>query len=102
MPIMRKNTKVRKKHKYKHVILDKKKYYFYIIKWHDILGDSGHHDKKSLQNMEPAKMVTQGYIFHKDNQKVISFASYDEDQTTFSDVNTFPRGCVKSMKKVEL
>lgn len=102
MPIMRKNTKVRKKHKYKHVILDKKKYYFYIIKWHDIIGDSGHHDKKSLHNMEPAKMVTQGYIFHKDNQKVISFASYDEDQTTFSDVNTFPRGCVKSMKKVEL
>ena len=64
--------------------------------------DSGHHDKKSLQKMEPAKMVTQGYIFYKDNQKVISFASYDEDQTTFSDVNTFPRGCVKSMKKVEL
>ena len=50
MPIMRKNTKVRKKHKYKHVILDKKKYYFYIIKWHDIIGDSGHHDKKSLHN----------------------------------------------------
>ena len=99
---MRKNTKVKKKHKYKHIILDKKKYYFYIIKWHDIMGDSGHHDKKSLHKMEPAKMVTQGYIFSKDKKLVKTFASYDEDQTTFSDVNVIPRGCVKKMQRVEL
>ena len=32
----------RKKSKYKHVIINKKRYYFYKIHWTDITGDAGH------------------------------------------------------------
>ena len=32
----------RKKSKYKHIVINKKKYYFYKIKWIDITGDAGH------------------------------------------------------------
>ena len=30
---------VNKKSKFRHIAIDKKKYYFYEIKWLDILGD---------------------------------------------------------------
>ncbi len=99
---MRKNTKRKKKHKYKHIVLGKKKFYFYTIRWLDILGDSGHHDVESLKKMQPAKMVTQGYLFSKDKKLVKTFASYDESEATFSDVNVIPRGVVKKMTKIEL
>ena len=32
----------RKKAKYKHTVIKKKKYYFYKITWADITGDAGH------------------------------------------------------------
>ena len=34
--------KSRKKSKYRHVVIKKKKYYFYKITWSDITGDAGH------------------------------------------------------------
>ena len=36
----------RKKAKFRHIEINKKKYYFYTIKWLDILGDSGHASEK--------------------------------------------------------
>ena len=33
---------VRKKSKYRHISIGKKKYFFYHIIWEDILGDSSH------------------------------------------------------------
>ena len=99
---MRKNTKKKKKLKYKHVILAKKKYYLYTVHWQDILGDSGHHDEESLKKMKPAKMVTQGFIYSKDKQEVKTFASYDEDSATFSDINIIPRGCILKTTKILL
>ena len=47
-------------------------------------------------------MVTQGYLFSKDKKLVKTFASYDESEATFSDVNVIPRGVVKKMTKIEL
>jgi hypothetical protein len=44
----------RKKSQFRHILIDKKKYYFYSIKWLDILGDSGHADNKDFLNMRPA------------------------------------------------
>jgi hypothetical protein len=31
-----------KKSKYKHIVINKNKYYFYKITWVDITGDAGH------------------------------------------------------------
>ena len=52
--------------------------------------------------MKPAKMVTQGFIYSKDKQEVKTFASYDEDSATFSDINIIPRGCILKTTKILL
>jgi hypothetical protein len=31
-----------------------------------------------------------------------TFASYDENEESFSDRNVFPIGCIKEMKKIEI
>ena len=64
---------VKKKSKFRHISISNKKYYFYEIKWVDVIGDSGH---------------------------AWTFASYDEE--TFSDRNLIPKGLILSMKKVEI
>ena len=92
----------RKKEKFRHIIIDKKKYYFYSIKWLDILCDAGHADSKDFSNMRPAKMVSQGYVFKKDKKYLWTFASYDENEAVFSDRNCFPIGCIVSMNKIEI
>ena len=92
----------RKKSKYKHAVIGKKKYYFYKIVWNDPCGDAGHADTNEFKNMKPATMITQAYIFKKDKKFVWTFASYDENEAQFSDRNVFPKGCIISMKKIEV
>ena len=91
---------VKKKSKFRHISINKKKYYFYEIKWLDILGDSGHASSKEFDNMKPALMTTTGYVYSKDKKYLWTFASYDEE--TFSDRNVFPIGCIKELKKIEI
>ena len=54
---------VRKKSKYKHAIIGKKKYYFYSIEWIDPCGDSGHADNSEFMNMKPAVMIQSRLFF---------------------------------------
>ena len=91
---------VKKKSKFRHISIGKKKYYFYSIKWVDPCGDSGHASEKEFLAMTPAMMTTNAYIFKKDNKYLSTFASYDEE--TFSDRNLIPMGLILSMKKVEI
>jgi hypothetical protein len=57
---------VKKKSKYRSVLINKKRYYFYKITWLDILGDAGHADSDEFNKMKPAEMITFAYIFSKD------------------------------------
>jgi hypothetical protein len=93
---------VKKKSKFRHILISNKKYYFYEIKWYDILGDSGHAGIKEFDNMKPAEMKTTGYVYSKDKKYLKTFASYDENEEQFSDRNVFPIGCVKEMKRILL
>lgn len=93
---------VKKKSKYRHISINKKKYYFYEIKWLDILGDSGHANAKEFENMKPAVMITNAYVFKKDKKQLLTFASYDENEESFSDRNVFPIGVIKELKRIEL
>lgn len=90
----------RKKAKFRHIEINKKKYYFYTIKWLDILGDSGHASEKEFKAMKPAIMTTNAYVFSKDKKELKTFSSFDEE--TFSDRNVFPIGCIVKMEKVLL
>jgi len=93
---------VYKKSKYKSVVINKKRYYFYKITWLDILGDSGHADIDEFNGMKPAEMVTHAYIFSKDKKMLKTFASYDSSFESFSDRNVFPIGCIKKLEKINL
>jgi len=91
-----------KKDKFRHISINSKKYYFYEIRWLDILGDSGHANVKEFESMKPAIMITNAYIFSKDKENLKTFSSYDENEECFSDRNVIPIGCVKHMKKIEI
>ena len=93
---------VKKKTQLRHIVIHSKKYYFYEIKWWDILGDSGHAGTKEFDLMKPALMTTTGYVYSKDNKYLKTFASYDMNEEYFSDRNVIPIGCVKHMKKIEI
>ena len=94
--------RTRKKSKYKYAVIGKKKYYFYKIVWLDPCGDAGHAEVEEMRKLLPATMVSQAYIFDKNNKYVWTFASYEEGDELFSDRNVFPRGCVLKMEKVTL
>jgi hypothetical protein len=88
---------VKKKSKFRHISINKKKYYFYEIKWVDILGDSGHATAKEFDLMKPAVMITNAYVFKKDKKQLLTFASYDVNEESFSDRNVFPIGALKNL-----
>ena len=91
---------VKKKSKYRHIIINKKKYYFYHIVWLDILGDSGHASAQELDNMKPAVMNTYAYLFKKTKKLLLTFSSYDDEN--FSDRNVFPMGVIQEIKRIEI
>ena len=55
----------KKKSKYKHVIINKKKYYFHTIDWIDITGDAGHASAEEFNKFECATMITQATSLKK-------------------------------------
>ena len=91
----------RKKSKYKHAVIGKKKYYFYKIIWNDPCGDAGHADEDEMKKLKPAVMISQAYIFDKDKKHVWTFASYDEESAVFSDRNVLLRSSVTKLEKVQ-
>ena len=93
---------MKRKKRYKHAIINKKKYYFYTIKWLDITGDAGHKSTAEMLKLPISKMITQAYVFKKSKKFLITFSSYDEDDEVFSDTNIFPAGCIVSMERITL
>ena len=93
---------VKKKSKYKSILINKKRYYFYKITWLDILGDAGHADVNEFNEMKPAEMITHAYIFSKDKKMLKTFASYDSSFESFSDRNVFPMGCITKLEKINI
>ena len=91
-----------KKSKYKSVVINKKRYYYYKITWADPTGDSGHADAYQSLSLVPSIMITHAYVFEKDNKYVWTFASYEENDELFSDRNVFPIGCIIKMEKIPL
>ena len=85
-----------KKSKFKHVVINKKRYYFYKITWADITGDSGHATAHEFSGFMPSIMVTHAYVYEKDR----TFASYEAKDELFSDRNVFPIGCILKMERV--
>ena len=64
-----------KKSKYKSVVINKKRYYYYKITWIDPTGDSGHATAHDSLGLIPSTMITHAYVFFK-NKKNVSRAEY--------------------------
>ena len=93
---------MKRKKRYKHAVINKKKYYLYSIKWLDITGDAGHKSKEEMLKLPISKMITQAYVFKKSKKFLITFSSYDTTDEVFSDTNIFPMGCIISMERITL
>ena len=89
-----------KKSKYRHLVINKKKYYFYKITWADITGDSGHATAHEFSGMKPSIMITHAYVYEKDNKNIRTFGSYEHNDELFSDRNVFPKGCIIKMERI--
>lgn len=92
----------KKKSRYKHVVINKKKYYFYKIKWVDITGDSSHASAEEFDKMECSVIFTFAYVYKKTKTLIRTFSSYDQKDESYSDRNVFPIGCVVSMEKINV
>ena len=92
----------RKKSKYRHVVINKKKYYFYKISWVDITADGGHATADEFDKFECSKMVSFAYIYKRSKRFIWTFASYDSKDEAYSDRNVFPRGCITEMEKLNV
>ena len=92
----------RKKSKYKHVLIHKKRYYFYKIHWFDITADGGHATVQEFDKFECSKMITFAYVYKKTKNRLFTFASYDTSDEVFSDRNIFPIGCIQKMEKLDV
>ena len=90
----------RKISKYKHAVINKKKYYFYMINWIDITGDSSHATIEEFDKFEACYMITQAYVYKKTKKFLYTFSSYDTKEEVFSDRNIFPVGCIVKMKRI--
>jgi hypothetical protein len=95
-------AKKRKKSKHRHVVINKKKYYFYKISWLDITADGGHATADEFDKFECSKMVSFGYIYKKTKRFIWTFASYDSKDEAYSDRNVFPRGVILRMEKLNV
>jgi|TARA_Y100001937_G_scaffold68911_1_gene94120 hypothetical protein len=89
-----------KKSKYKSVVINKKRYYYYKITWIDPTGDSGHATAHDSLGLIPSTMITHAYVFDKNRKYLWTFASYEENDELFSDRNVFPLGCIIKMEKI--
>ena len=96
------DTFMKRKKRYKHANIGKKKYYFYSFRCLDITGDAGHATPEEFDKFGCAVMVTQAYVYKKDSKFLWTFASYDEKEEVFSDRNVFPKGCIMKMERITL
>ena len=92
----------RKKSKYKHLVINKKRYYFYKICWLDIVGDAGHATADEFDKFECSKMVTFAYLYKRTKRFIWTFASYDAKDEAYSDRNIFPRGVITEMERLNV
>jgi len=73
------------------------------LHWIDILGDTAWADTNEFSEMECSTCVSEGYLFYSDEDKLMTFASYeaeaeDGDIISFGDRNVYPIGCVKEIE----
>jgi hypothetical protein len=68
------------------------------VHWIDILGDTGWADEDEFQEMQCSTCVSEGHLFHKDDNAIMTFASYEIENgevISYGDRNVYPIGVVR-------
>ena len=71
------------------------------MQWIDILGDTGWADEDDFKNMKCSTCVSEGHLFYSDENKIMTFASYEVEGgeiISFGDRNVYPIGCVREIE----
>ena len=71
------------------------------LHWTDILGDTAWAEKDEFMEMECSTCVSDGYLFYSDENKIMTFASYeveDGEIVSYGDRNVYPIGCIKEIE----
>ena len=71
------------------------------IEWVDILGDTAWSEEDEFKNMKCSTCVSQGYLIFKNDEVLMTFASYEAEDgeiISFGDRNVYPIGCIKKIE----
>ncbi len=71
------------------------------VHWIDILGDTSWADEDEFQEMKCSTCVSEGHLFHKDDNIIMTFASYEienEEIISYGDRNVYPIGVIKKIE----
>ena len=86
---------------YKNRIMQIKDFKRIRLHWIDILGDTAWADNDEFNEMECSTCVSEGYLFYSDQNKLMTFASYEAEDgeiISYGDRNVYPIGCVKEIE----
>lgn len=70
------------------------------IIWDDISGQSGWDTLENVKKTEPVVCTTVGWQVKSTAKKLIVVSTHS-DNKTYSDRNTIPKGCIKSIRRIE-
>jgi hypothetical protein len=71
------------------------------LHWIDILGDTSWSNENEFQEMQCSTCVSEGHLFHKDDNVIMTFASYEIENNeiiNYGDRNVYPVGVIKKIE----
>ena len=71
-----------------------------IVEWDDVSGASGWVTEESVKKTEPIGCTSVGWKLKSTPKKLVICASKN-DAGDFADRNTIPKGCIKSIRRLE-
>jgi len=70
------------------------------VEWEDIAGQAGWQNEEQVKATEPIHCVNVGWQIKSTAKKLIICAGRN-DQGDYSDRSTIPKGCIKSIRRIE-
>lgn len=70
------------------------------VEWDDISGNAGWDTLEHIKNTEPIKCTTVGWQVRSTAKKLV-IVSTRSDSKTYCDRNVIPKGCIRSIRRLE-
>ena len=70
------------------------------VTWLDAVSCDSWESISDAQKLNPATMITLGFLLHDDDDKVVIAASYDQDNESVARTYAIPKSWVLSIKEI--